>query len=199
MLGHETCIAGRVVDVGSHLEMRQLADDALEMFGHVDAWINCAGSNGYEFVPVTAQDPGTITTIVDTNLLGAIWGTREAIRIGTSHVFNILGGGSSGEPTPNFGVYGSTKCAVEHFSRTVDAEESGVAVHRVNPGFIQTELLESTLLESPPLIASIIRAFAEPPADVATSIVKKMKKCIKSASRAGTYIQHVQFPSQYFK
>jgi chlorophyll(ide) b reductase len=183
ILGENSRIEGRVVDVGSFGEVVSLADDAVESFGRVDAWINNAGSNGYVYDEFHDSNPKTIETIVRTNFLGTLYGTREALRIlgPEGHVFNMLGGGAEGEPTPSFAVYGATKRAIHHFCASLNAEDQTKAqVHRVSPGIVRTELLLTNFPDN--IARPLIERFAQPPDVVAEDLVPRMRRIMGARS-----------------
>lgn len=182
-LGKSSRIEGKAMDVGSFEEVAMLADDAVKTFGNVDAWINNAGSNGYVYDEFHISSPKTIETIVRTNFLGTLYGTREALRIlgPTGHVFNMLGGGAEGEPTPSFAVYGATKRGIHHFCASLNAEDQTKAqVHRVSPGIVRTELLLSNLPDN--ITKPLIERFAQPPNVVAEDLVPRMRLMMTSKS-----------------
>lgn len=180
VLSNDAKVEGRVADVTHGLG--SVADDALTAFGCVDAWINNAGTTGSGQSLLAAQELRDIMSVVDTNLLGTIYATREALRImrpyKTGHVFNVLGSGAEGEPTPAFAVYGATKKAIEQFSKSVSFEEEHVQVHRVSPGAVDPSLLYPGL--SPSMTAKLRAMFAKDPQTVARDLVPKMRKLAAS-------------------
>lgn len=84
MCGRE--VGGIACDVGSAKDVDALADYAVQKFGKIDVWvisvvcladckINNAGTTGYQRNPLTDMEPQAIQDIVNTNLLGSIYGT----------------------------------------------------------------------------------------------------------------------------
>lgn len=175
-------VQGLAADVTHGLA--EVADEALKTFGCVDVWINNAGTNGDSYAPLMEQSIHDIMSILDTNVLGTILGTREALRImrpfRQGHVFNMLGGGAEGEPTPQFAVYGATKRAIDQFSKTAHFEETMVQIHRVSPGIVDTELLQRGLGWTLP--QRMVRFMARDPDVVARDLVPKMRAVAVSSA-----------------
>lgn len=189
VLRNRSKIEGRVVDIACG--MREFLDEVVDMFGPIDALINNAATNAYSYESLHEQSPVDVVDIIATNALGTALGTKEALRVMRrqkyGHIFNITGGGSMGEPTPNFAIYGATKSFVNHLSRSVAIEEgSGVCVHRVNPGMVDTELLTSGLGST--ISAKVIRGMAVPPDTVAKRLVPKMKQIMANPRAKSSYI-----------
>jgi 3-oxoacyl-[acyl-carrier protein] reductase len=87
-----------------------------------------------------------MAAVVGVNLEGVYWGTAAAGRImmeaGRGSIINIASAGGD-MPTPNISVYGLTKAAVIHMTKTAATEfgPSGVRVNAIAPGFIDTPMV----------------------------------------------------------
>jgi short-subunit dehydrogenase len=62
---------------------------------------------------------------------------------GGGKIFNMEGFGSNGMVRPTVSVYGSTKCALRHFTKSMvqEMEGSPVKVCYLSPGIVVTDLL----------------------------------------------------------
>lgn len=144
-------IVGRGADVTSAKDMKDIAAYAQEIFGSVDIWVNNAGTNAYTFKPFFEQSDEDIATVVNTNILGVMYGTKAAINLMKDqpkggHVFNMDGAGADGNATPRFAAYGATKRSLEQLNKSIRAELgiakiSNVGIHAISPGMVTTELL----------------------------------------------------------
>ena len=95
---------GRVVGVSADVtkpsDVRVVAEKTAEEFGSLDIWVNNAGTNAYSFKPMLEQSDEDIASVVQTNLLGVMYGTKEAVKVMREqrtggHVFNMDGAGGS--------------------------------------------------------------------------------------------------------
>ncbi|MCK9686740.1 oxidoreductase [Scleromatobacter humisilvae] len=130
---------------------------ALGRFGRIDVLVNNAGFGLLGAVEEASADE--VRRLYETNVFGLLNVTRAVLpsmreRRG-GHVINIssVGGYRSG---PGFGVYCSTKFAVEGISEALHGELAplGVRVTVVEPGYFRTEFLDQRSLSvSPRVIA----------------------------------------------
>lgn len=147
-------VAGCACDVTDPAAVEQLWAHAQREFGRVDIWINNAGM-GQPSVAITKLDPETASQLIQTNVLGTMYGTAAALRgmkaQGGGHVFNMEGLGSDGRRVVGNAVYGTSKRAVRYFTRAVIDETKGdvVNVGTLSPGIVWTELLEQGLAPLP--------------------------------------------------
>ena len=131
-------------DVSKIDQVEALADAALESFGRCDIWANVAGIIKYFPIVEAAEDQ--VRAIIDVNLLGVYWGVaaagRAMTRSGGGCIINIASGGGD-VPAPTLSVYGMTKAAVMHLTKTAAAEfgPKGVRVNAIAPGWIETPMV----------------------------------------------------------
>jgi NAD(P)-dependent dehydrogenase (short-subunit alcohol dehydrogenase family) len=136
--------AGQSCDVADFEQVQALWDLAVDTFGSVDIWINNAGLARTVW-PILDVPQDEIETMVRTNMLGTINGSRVAARgmqaQGQGKLFNMLGGGSDGEYFPGLGIYGTTKRGLDYFTRALVKElaDTPVIVAKIRPGMIITE------------------------------------------------------------
>ncbi len=140
--------AARVVavptDVSSKPQVDSLAERAQKELSRIDVWANVAGILRHG--PMTETTEEELAAVVDVNLKGVYWGTAAAGRVMAAanggSIVNIASAGGD-MPTPNISVYGLTKAAVIHLTKTAAMElgPSGVRVNAVAPGFIDTPMV----------------------------------------------------------
>ena len=125
---------------------------AVERFGRIDVLVNNAGYGILGAVEETSADE--VRRIYETNVFGLLHVSRAALPImrkqGRGHIMNIssVGGYSAYH---GWGVYSSTKFAVEGLSEAMAAELAplDINVTVVEPGFFRTDFLDaSSLVES---------------------------------------------------
>lgn len=183
-IGTNSRVLGVAADVCKADDLKVLSKTARDAFGSIDIWINNAGTNAYSFSPLIQQSEEEIQRIVNTNSLGVILSSREAIdamkdQNKSGHLFNMDGAGADGGPTPRFAAYGATKRSLEQLSKSLRAELQlcgikNVAIHNISPGMVTTELL----MAGADNMASrwFINCLAERPEDVASWMVPRIRE-----------------------
>ena len=108
----------RRTDVSDRTEVDALANLAIAELGAIDVWANVAGIIRY-FPIVDAPEPD-VRRIIDVNLLGVYWGVAAAGRAMAGRGGSIINIASAGGdvPAPTLSVYGMTKAAVMHLTKT---------------------------------------------------------------------------------
>ena len=105
-----------ICDVTKSEEIKNLANFSLEKFKEIDIWINNAGSTGFEYDKHINISDRAIETAVKTNMLGTLYGSREALKImtkqGKGKIINLGGYGSNGMASPKLAAYGATKSSI---------------------------------------------------------------------------------------
>jgi 3-oxoacyl-[acyl-carrier protein] reductase len=128
-------------DVAKKKDIERLFAETKKTFGRVDILVNNAGV--YQFEPLEAVTEDGFHRLFNTNVLGLILATQEAVKHfggeGGS-VINISSVASSLTP-PTSVVYTGTKGAVDAITRVL-AKELGpknIRVNSINPGGVETE------------------------------------------------------------
>ncbi|GAB4490714.1 MAG: SDR family oxidoreductase [Anaerolineales bacterium] len=139
-------VAGALCDVTRPQEHEQLFEFAQTTFGRVDIWVNNAGV-AHPQEKVWQLAPETLQTVITTNVLGTLYGTRAAARAmlanGGGWIYNLEGFGANGRPRPGISVYGMTKAAVAFLNKSLIQELQGtpVKVAAIQPGMVITHLV----------------------------------------------------------
>ncbi|HTY93387.1 MAG TPA: glucose 1-dehydrogenase [Steroidobacteraceae bacterium] len=128
-------------DVAKPEEAQRLVAQAVAAFGAPDILVNNAGV--YEFAPLEAVSAELFHRQFNTNVLGLLQVTREAVAhfaprggsiINISSVVTRLN-------LPGSTVYAGTKAAVDTITRVLAKELGGrnIRVNAINPGLIETD------------------------------------------------------------
>ena len=128
-------------NVSKKAEVGRLFAEAEKAFGKVDILVNNAGV--YEFMPLEEVTEQQFHKMFDTNVLGMLLATQEALKhfnVDGGSIINISSLASSLTP-PTAVVYNATKGAADAITRTL-AKELGprkIRVNSINPGMVVTE------------------------------------------------------------
>jgi NAD(P)-dependent dehydrogenase (short-subunit alcohol dehydrogenase family) len=148
-LGAHERLLSLPLDVTDESQARAAADAAVERFGRIDVLLNNAGFGLLGAVEeATAEE---VERLYRTNVFGLLNVTRAVLphmrarRSGRVLNISSIGGYRAG---PGFGVYSSTKFAVEGLSESLHAELAPLGIHVtvVEPGYFRTDFLDSSSL-----------------------------------------------------
>jgi NAD(P)-dependent dehydrogenase (short-subunit alcohol dehydrogenase family) len=133
-------------DVRNENEVRDLVDQGIARFGHLDVAVNCAGTEGKPG-PVTEQTAETYAATFDTNVLGTLLSMKHEMRVmlkqGSGNIVNVSSTyGRTGAAGAS--IYAASKHAVEGLTKSaaLEAAASGVRINLVAPGPIDTGMLD---------------------------------------------------------
>ena len=144
------------LDVTDETQARAAASAAIARFGRIDVLINNAGFG--LLGAVEEADDADVRRMYDTNVFGLLNVTRAILphmrERKAGHILNISSiGGYRG--AAGFGVYCSTKFAVEGLTEALHDELAPLGIHAtvVEPGYFRTDFLDaSSLVKSPTVI-----------------------------------------------
>ena len=128
-------------DVSKTADVQRLFAETQQAFGTLDVLVNNAGV--YEFAPLAEITEEQFHRQFNTNVLGLILATQEAVKrfgVEGGSIINIGSTASSLTP-PTSTVYTATKSAVDAVTHVL-AKELGpkkIRVNSINPGMVETE------------------------------------------------------------
>jgi NAD(P)-dependent dehydrogenase (short-subunit alcohol dehydrogenase family) len=145
-------LTGNVNDPETHVK---LTEKAVNTFGKIDIWINNAGISQPHrwFRDIEDED---MRNILEINVYGMMLGTKTAtnfmMKQGFGKIFNMEGFGSDGRMMDKLTLYGTTKRAVNYFTKSVSKEmkESPVQIGILSPGMVRTDFLIDSKNERTP-------------------------------------------------
>jgi NAD(P)-dependent dehydrogenase (short-subunit alcohol dehydrogenase family) len=166
--GHQLAVSGRNVETGEVLlgelqslgaeaaffradvrhedDVRGLVDGVVARFGHIDAAINNAGTEGTPG-PISDQTSESYAATFDTNVLGTLLSLKHELRVmqaqGAGSIVNISSTYGH-EGAAGASIYAASKHAVEGLTKSaaLEAAPRGVRVNAVAPGPTDTGMLD---------------------------------------------------------
>jgi NAD(P)-dependent dehydrogenase (short-subunit alcohol dehydrogenase family) len=136
-------------DVTNEPQVKTAVDAALKHFGRIEVLVNNAGRGLLGAIEETSAEE--VESIFHTNVFGMLNVTRAVLPSmrdrRSGHIINIssIGGYASG---PVWGVYCSTKFAVEAIPEALYGEVAPLRIHAtvIEPGYLRTDFLDSSSL-----------------------------------------------------
>ncbi|MBE1528618.1 NAD(P)-dependent dehydrogenase (short-subunit alcohol dehydrogenase family) [Sphingopyxis sp. OAS728] len=148
-LGNRERLVALPLDVTDEKQAQAAAAAAVEAFGSIDVLLNNAGFG--LLGAVEEASAADVEAVYRTNVFGLLNVTRAVLPVmraqRSGRILNISSiGGYRG--AAGFGVYSSTKFAVEGLSEALHAELAPLGVHVtvVEPGYFRTDFLDATSL-----------------------------------------------------
>ncbi len=137
-------------DVTVENTFQKLIDGAISQFGKIDIWINNAGIPQSQklFFQLENSEIGRLVSI---NITSLMLGTGVAIRFfmkqGHGKVFNMEGFGSDGRMMDKLSLYGTSKRAVNYFTKSVSKEikDEKIQLGILSPGMVRTDFLTGAM------------------------------------------------------
>ena len=128
-------------DVSKASDVRRIFAETKKAFGTLDVLVNNAGV--YEFAPLGEITEEHFHRQFNTNVLGLLLATQEAVKLFGAEGGSIINIGSTASTVtpPATAVYTATKSAVDAVTHVL-AKELGpkkIRVNSINPGVVETE------------------------------------------------------------
>jgi NAD(P)-dependent dehydrogenase (short-subunit alcohol dehydrogenase family) len=140
------------LDVTNETQAHEAAKQAIVKFGRIDVLVNNAGYGLLSAVEETSADE--VRRNYETNVFGTLNVIRAILpymrKQRGGHVINLSSvGGLRG--SVGWGLYASTKFAVEGFTESMALELAPLGIHAtaVEPGYFRTNFLDTTSLSCP--------------------------------------------------
>jgi 3-oxoacyl-[acyl-carrier protein] reductase len=132
-------------DMSKAADVERLFSETKKAFGSLDVLVNNAGV--YQFNPIEAVKEDEFHRQFNTNVLGPILATQQAVKhFGPKggSVINISSVASY-NPVPTASVYSGTKGALDQITRVLSVElgPKKIRVNSINPGYTKTEGTEA--------------------------------------------------------
>ncbi|MBS1601194.1 MAG: SDR family NAD(P)-dependent oxidoreductase [Bacteroidetes bacterium] len=144
------------LDVSNETEVKTGVKQAIDRFGRIDVLVNNAG---YGLLAATEEATDEeVRRQYDTNVFGLLNVTRAILphmrQQGSGHIINISSLFGYFNSVPGFGIYGSTKYAVEGISEglALEVKPLGIHVTAAAPGLFSTEFVSTDSYQSSQLI-----------------------------------------------
>ncbi len=161
-------VTGVTGDVNDHFHLARLIEHA----GTLDLLVNNAGALGQSPLPRLAEASlDTFREVFETNVVAPLALTQLALpllRASGGILVNITSDAAP-EAYPGWGVYGSSKAALEAVGRVLAVEEPSVTVWQVDPGDLRTQMHQDAFpgedISDRPLPSSVAPAFLKLLAD----------------------------------
>jgi 3-oxoacyl-[acyl-carrier protein] reductase len=132
-------------DVANEADVNRLFHETKKAFGRLDVLVNNAGV--YQFSPIEEFSPDLYSKLFNTNVLGTLLATREAVKLFGDNGGSIINIGSAATELnpPTSSVYTATKGAVDSITAVLSKElgPKKIRVNSLNPGMIETEGVHS--------------------------------------------------------
>jgi short-subunit dehydrogenase len=147
-------VFGHPCDVTEYEQVQALWAAAQSHWGKIDVWINNAGI-AHPQTTFWEHEPQEITAVVQTNVIGAMYGSKVALQgmlqQGFGSLYNMEGLGSDGRRVEGLTLYGSTKAALHYFDEALarEAEGTPVLVGALSPGMVTTDMLTTQYADRP--------------------------------------------------
>lgn len=146
LTGYGNRVLAVPADVQNYEQLESLWHQSLDHWGSIDIWINNAGiSQGGNALWELSSDK--TQRVIQTNLLGTIFGSQIAMKgmllQGDGQIFNMEGFGSNDMIRPGLNLYGTSKRALTHFTKTLAMEAKGtrIKIGTLSPGMMVTEFV----------------------------------------------------------
>jgi NAD(P)-dependent dehydrogenase (short-subunit alcohol dehydrogenase family) len=155
-LGNDANLFVVVMDVSNELQVQDAVKLGIAQYGHIDVLINNAG---YGMVSAIEEaSDAEVRQQYDTNVFGLLNVTRAVLphmrRRRSGYVINISSMFGF-DVIPGWGLYGSTKFAIEGISKglAIELAPLGIKVTAVEPGLFSTDFLsaESSIASKNPI------------------------------------------------
>jgi 3-oxoacyl-[acyl-carrier protein] reductase len=128
-------------DIAKAADVKRLFQETAKSFGRLDLLVNNAGV--YSFGPLESATEEEFHRQFNTNVLGLILTTQEAVKLFAENGGSVINIGTAASQTgvPNMVLYLATKSAVDSVTRVLSKElgPRKIRVNSINPGGTETE------------------------------------------------------------
>ena len=152
----EDQIAGFPCDVTQYDQVIALWKLSKNRFKNIDIWINNAGISNEQAssweIPVDE-----IRSVIETNVLGELFGTKVAVQgfmdQGFGALYNVEGLGANGKTNnvEGLSIYGMTKAGLHYFNQCLfkEIDHPKIITGALQPGMVLTDLIKGQYEDKP--------------------------------------------------
>ena len=139
-------VSGFACNVRHPDQLQSLWDQSKTHSDRVDIWINNAGYSGPQLA-AWLMPPDKAKEIIETNLLGVIYGSMiavtEMLEQGHGALYNMEGMGSDGRMHAGLTYYGTSNSGRHYFNHSLmkETENTPLVIGSLRPGMVVTDLL----------------------------------------------------------
>jgi NAD(P)-dependent dehydrogenase (short-subunit alcohol dehydrogenase family) len=185
-------IAGFSCDVTVYPQVEKLWEKSVKKFGEVDIWINNAGISNSQNPPWNLPSE-EIESVVKTNMIGEMFGTKVAIsgfiKQGYGALYNMEGMGAQGRRgVKGLSIYGATKAGLRYFNDSIFSEidNQKIIIGAIQPGMMLTEMVTGQYADKPEeweKVKNILGIISEKPEIVADWLAERIVANQKNGMR----------------
>jgi 3-oxoacyl-[acyl-carrier protein] reductase len=128
-------------DVANEGDVHRLFAETKQVFGKLDILVNNAGI--CQFAPIQDVSIELYSRLFNTNVLGTLLATREAVKLFGDNGGSVINVGSAFTEfnVPDSSVYTASKGAVDSITSVLSKElgPKKIRVNSINPGMVETE------------------------------------------------------------
>jgi 3-oxoacyl-[acyl-carrier protein] reductase len=128
-------------DVANEGDVHRLFAETKQVFGKLDILVNNAGI--CQFAPIQDVSIELYSRLFNTNVLGTLLSTREAVKLFGDNGGSVINVGSAFTEfnVPDSSVYTASKGAVDSITSVLSKElgPKKIRVNSINPGMVETE------------------------------------------------------------
>jgi NAD(P)-dependent dehydrogenase (short-subunit alcohol dehydrogenase family) len=147
-------LLGVACDVREPDQVQALWDQSKISFNNIDIWINNAGYSGPQLA-AWEMPPEKAREIIETNLLGEIYGSMVAVQgmlaQGYGALYNMEGMGSDGRMHGGLTYYGTSNSGRNYFNKSLikETKDTPLIIGTLRPGMVVTDLLTKQYEDRP--------------------------------------------------
>jgi len=177
-------IVGFPCDVTHYDQIVTLWKLSKKKFENIDIWINNAGISN-EQAPSWEVPVGEIRSVIETNMLGELFGTKVALQgfldQGFGAVYNVEGLGANGKTNnvEGLSIYGTTKAGLHYFNKCLfkEIDHPRIITGALQPGMVLTDMIMDQYKDQPEeweKVKGILGIIASPIDEVAVWMTNKI-------------------------
>jgi NAD(P)-dependent dehydrogenase (short-subunit alcohol dehydrogenase family) len=139
-------VLGIACDVRHPHQVQALWDQSKDRLNNIDIWVNNAGYSGPQLA-AWQMPPEKAREIIETNLLGEIYGSMVAVKgmlgQGFGAIYNMEGMGSDGRMHAGLTYYGTSNAGRNYFNKSLikETKDTPLIIGTLRPGMVVTDLL----------------------------------------------------------